>query len=184
MTSFSGGLVYEFSEEPSDYGLVNITGDAVNLRPDYDNLQSQYNKLDVKLLESTTASKTSTTPPKCSPGLISNSGFSNDFSIPSAPSGAAGIIANGISNPNQGKLVDIKNLTPDLPIYGSDGKQLSISVKPVSNANTPNGTNTSASAGKGGSGKKSEASHQSTAVKALQGAFIACAAVAFCMFMA
>lgn len=40
MTALSGGLVYEYSQEPSDYGLVVINDNGtVTLRSDYDNLQ-------------------------------------------------------------------------------------------------------------------------------------------------
>ena len=39
MTTLSGGLVYEYSEEPLDYGLVAINDNAtVTLSTDYDNL--------------------------------------------------------------------------------------------------------------------------------------------------
>jgi 1,3-beta-glucanosyltransferase GAS3 len=44
MTALSGGLVYEYSQEESDYGLVVLNANgSVSLRADYDNLQSQYN---------------------------------------------------------------------------------------------------------------------------------------------
>lgn len=42
MTSvYSGGLVYEYSEEGSGYGLVNIQGNSVSEKPDFAALQSQ-----------------------------------------------------------------------------------------------------------------------------------------------
>lgn len=45
MTSvYSGGLVYEYSEEGSNYGLVNIDGNKVTPRPDYDALKSALEK--------------------------------------------------------------------------------------------------------------------------------------------
>ena len=43
MTSvYSGGLVYEYSEEPSNYGLVQISGDQVTELPDFQALMSAY----------------------------------------------------------------------------------------------------------------------------------------------
>ena len=40
MTSLSGGLVYEYSQEESDYGLVVVNANgSITLRADYDNLQ-------------------------------------------------------------------------------------------------------------------------------------------------
>lgn len=39
---FSGGLVYEFTQEPNNYGLVQVDGDNVTTLPDFDNLKKQY----------------------------------------------------------------------------------------------------------------------------------------------
>jgi hypothetical protein len=145
MLSLSGGLVYEYSQEESDYGLVTINGNgSVTLRGDFDNLQAQYNKLNISLLESTAAGNTQTTPPQCSSSLITSSGFSQNFSVPAQPSGAAAVISSGISNPNQGKLVSVGNLNVQQQIFSSSGKLITgLAVKAVSNANAPSGENTS-----------------------------------------
>lgn len=37
---YSGGLVYEYSQEASNYGLVEISGSSVSTLPDFDALQS------------------------------------------------------------------------------------------------------------------------------------------------
>ena len=161
MTSLSGGLVYEYSEEPDDFGLVNITGSgAINLQTGFDNLQSQYNKLNVKALESTSASQTSIKPPACVSSLISDSGFNTNFTIPTAPDGTSDLITNGISSPNQGKIVSVSGLTPSQDILSSGGKKLSLSIKPTNGANMPGGANSSgasSSSSSGSSGKKSAA---------------------------
>jgi len=39
---FSGGLVYEWSQEVSDYGLVDLTNGSVSLLPDYNNLKTEF----------------------------------------------------------------------------------------------------------------------------------------------
>jgi hypothetical protein len=145
MVSLSGGLVYEYSQEPSDYGLVLINSNgSVSLRTDYDNLQGQYNKLNVSLLESTGAAATSINPPACSVSLITSSGFSTNFTPPAQPDGAAGLITNGISKPNQGKLVSVGNLNVQQQIFSSGGKLITgLAVKPMANANTPSGEDTS-----------------------------------------
>jgi 1,3-beta-glucanosyltransferase GAS5 len=39
---FSGGLVYEYSQEGNDYGLVTISGDTVTPNSDFTALQSAY----------------------------------------------------------------------------------------------------------------------------------------------
>jgi hypothetical protein len=148
MTSLSGGLVYEYSQETSDYGLVVINDNGtVTLRQDYNNLQGQYNKLDIKLLENSAATDSQTTPPDCSPDLITSDSFSKSFALPDQPDGAADLISKGISNPNNGKIVSINNLNVDIPVYSVSGKQLSgIKITARSDANVPGGQNTSGSA--------------------------------------
>lgn len=45
MTSvFSGGLVYEYSQEPSGYGIVEINGGEVTELPDYEELRNAFNE--------------------------------------------------------------------------------------------------------------------------------------------
>jgi hypothetical protein len=43
---YSGGLVYEYSQEPSNYGLVKISGDSLSELPDYDALKTAFQKTD------------------------------------------------------------------------------------------------------------------------------------------
>jgi 1,3-beta-glucanosyltransferase GAS3 len=149
MTSLSGGLIYEYSVEEEDFGLVQINGNStVTLKTDYDNLQGQYNKLDINLIQSTNGSATKLTPPKCSKNLITDSGFSKDFDIPSPPDGADDLINNGIQNPVQGKIVQVKETNVPMAVYGSNGVQIqNLAIRPLANdeSNTPNGETTSPS---------------------------------------
>ncbi|KAL7268495.1 1,3-beta-glucanosyltransferase [Rhizina undulata] len=39
---FSGGLVYEYTQEPNNYGLVEVDGDSVTELQDYKNLKKQF----------------------------------------------------------------------------------------------------------------------------------------------
>lgn len=39
---FSGGLVYEWSQETSDYGLVDLSSGNITLLPDYNNLKAEF----------------------------------------------------------------------------------------------------------------------------------------------
>ena len=41
---FSGGLVYEWTQEVSNYGLVDLSQGKITLLPDYTNLKSQFTK--------------------------------------------------------------------------------------------------------------------------------------------
>ena len=144
----SGGLVYEYAQEASNnFGLVvlNDNGTA-EIRTDYDNLQKQFNKLDVKLLESSNSSATMVKSPKCASGLIASGNFNNSFTLPSAPSGGQQLIDNGISKPNNGKLVSVTQTQVSEAVYDSNGARvdgLAISPLPNDQSNTPNGQSTS-----------------------------------------
>lgn len=148
MTSvMSGGLVYEYYEEDNNYGLVWIYDNGTaQLRGDYNALQTQYNTLDVKALESMDSSATSVKSPKCSSSLISTSGFNNSFTLPDVPSGGQTLINNGISNPNQGKLVSVTTTAVADTVYDSNGNLIkNLAIKPLADneSNTPNGIDTS-----------------------------------------
>ncbi|KAJ5108393.1 1-3-beta-glucanosyltransferase Gel1 [Penicillium angulare] len=43
---YSGGLVYEYSQESSNYGLVKVSGNDVKELPDYDALKTAFSKTD------------------------------------------------------------------------------------------------------------------------------------------
>ena len=149
MTSvMSGGLVYEYYQETdNNFGLVAFYDNGTSqLLVDYDDLQKQYNKLDIKSLQSMNSSATSTQSPKCSSGLLSSGTFNNSFTLPSIPSGGQTLIDHGISNPPQGKIVQVTQNSVSLPVYSSSGTLLqNLAIKPLADdeSNTPNGSNTS-----------------------------------------
>lgn len=167
MTVMSGGLVYEWSQEGNDFGLVSIYSNAsIALGGDFDRLQGQYNKLNVTLLESSNSTATSLTPPRCSSGLISDSGFSTSFDIPSPPSGASQLIASGISNAPTGKLVSISSTEVTVPVYNSAGNLLTgLSIKATNGSNTPSGDDTSSGASESVSSSSTSASATSTGTR-------------------
>ena len=148
----SGGIVYEYTQETSDYGLVSFNDNGTaSLRTDYDNLQDQYNKLNVSRLESGNLTATTIKPPTCNGSLITTDAFYNNFSIPAVPAGAQRLIDNGIPSPNRGKLVDIKPDALKVPqtVYASNGNPIqNLAIKPLPNdqSNTPNGQDTSGDA--------------------------------------
>jgi 1,3-beta-glucanosyltransferase GAS3 len=171
MTGLNGGLVYEWSEEANDFGLVTINADgSVNILADYDNLQGQYNKLSASTL--TTVPSVSNTAPKCDASLITTTGFSTNWTLPDQPPGAAALIQNGASNPVSGKIVPVTNTVVSQKVYSSSGKLLTgLQLNSVSGSNTPSGQNTSSGqVGNGTSGgKKGAASSTSQVSSALLG---------------
>ncbi|KAI4229517.1 MAG: hypothetical protein L6R36_000781 [Xanthoria steineri] len=142
----SGGIIYEYVQESNEYGLVDLHDNGTaTIRIDYNNLQKQYNKLDIKQLQSGNSSATMLKAPRCSGGLITRASFSKSFKVPSLPSGGQSLIDNGIQNPNNGKLVDVTETVVKLDVYGSNGgliENLAIKPLPEDQSNTPNGQDT------------------------------------------
>ena len=153
---FSGGIVYEYAQEISNFGLVSLNNNnTASLRTDFDNLQSEYNKLNVTLLESGNSTATKLSPPTCKSSLISSTTFNNEFNIPSVPPGGQDLIDNGISNPNNGKLVTVTQDNVPQVVYASNGSPIKgLAIKPLPNdqSNTPQGGNDSGSASSTSSG--------------------------------
>jgi len=94
MTSvYSGGLVYEYSEEGSGYGLVNINGNSVSETPDFSALQSALAKTQPS---GDGGYKETTSPSKCP--RRSNTWEVTDFTgeeLPTIPQGAVKYMSNG-----------------------------------------------------------------------------------------
>jgi hypothetical protein len=139
----SGGVVYEYTQEANDYGLVILNSDgSAELKTDYDNLQTQFNKLDFSALQKEEANGTAESAPKCVAKLISKSGFPTNFTIPVTPKIAAGLINTGIKSPNNGKIITVSNLKVSQTVKASDGTVMTgLEVTPIANgkSNTPSG---------------------------------------------
>ena len=121
--AFSGGLVYEFVQEANDFGLVKIkdNGDA-ELMSDFENLRTQYSKLDLDRLQTSKKSQTSKEPVECSPDLISSDKFS--FDLPERPGEVQGMIDHGCDFVTPGKLVDAP--PKDIPhaVFDHNGREV------------------------------------------------------------
>ena len=144
----SGGIIYEYvQEEANKFGLVALYDNGTaQILGDYDNLQAQFNKLDIKALDSGNSSATKLIAPTCKSSLIGSSSFNRRFSLPAIPSGGQALIDNGLQNPNNGKLVAVTETNVPLPVYGSHGGRLkNLVIKPLldDETNTPNGSDTS-----------------------------------------
>lgn len=92
MTSvFSGGLVYEYSEEGNGYGLVTIDGDTVSTNADYSYLSSAYAKA---TNPSGDGGATSTSAATTCPTESSDWDVAND-DLPAMPAKASTYMSNG-----------------------------------------------------------------------------------------
>ena len=124
---FSGGLIYEYTQEKNDYGLVVFnSNDTASLIIDYDNLQKQYGTLDLAKIQSADGSATARTPPACSAKLITGAAgnFSTNFTLPSRPSEVDDMIKNGVANAKTGKIVDVTTTSVSETVYDTSGKPI------------------------------------------------------------
>jgi hypothetical protein len=145
----SGGLVYEYSQETSNYGLVTINNNgSAQLRSDYDTLQAQFNTLNGTSLQGVIAQNTTKSAPKCASSLITASGFAKNFTIPSIPTGAQALIDNGISNAPVGKIVSVTSVQVTQTVQQANGVVMTglvITPLPDNESNNPSGASSNAS---------------------------------------
>lgn len=143
----SGGLIYEFSQEESNYGLVNIySNGSAQLLADFDTLENQFATLDITTLQDSAPLNTTVHPPNCTASLIIASGFNKNFTIPDPPPGVQALIDNGIStNPNNGKIISVTSTSVTQVVQASNGQimtGLSITLLADDESNVPSGTTT------------------------------------------
>lgn len=148
MRALSGGLVYEYSAEEAGYGLVEINQDgSVKLMQDYNNLQGQFNKLNISALESASPQATNIKAPQCENSLITADEFSKNFTIPAVCPGCQDLIDNGIARPQNGNLVNVDQTSVQQKVFGNSGQQVqNLNLNIVSDgSNKPSGETTSPS---------------------------------------
>jgi hypothetical protein len=121
----SGGMVFEFSQEPDDFGLVTINADgSASLLGDFDTLQKQYASLTAAKVQGLPAQKNAATAPKCSASIISSKTFNNNFDIPAVPPGAQELIDNGIAPAPVGKIVPVTKTKVPQAVQDTTGKAI------------------------------------------------------------
>jgi 1,3-beta-glucanosyltransferase GAS3 len=147
-TVFSGGLIYEYSEEPNNYGLVNLNDNgSVSILQDYNNLRKQYDSLDVATLEKANATATSLTAPECGVDLLAGTNFTMSFAIPDRPDGVDALISNGVTGTFPTATVAVSNTKPTATVYDVNGQELTglqLNILANDQSNLP-GNNTSGS---------------------------------------
>jgi hypothetical protein len=123
MSVLSGGLVYEYSEEADNYGLVNINStDEVTLIIDYNYLKEEFAQLDVSALQSINASATAAATTSCAASIITETTFLNAWDLPTPPSGAAAVITSGVSTGFvKGSIVAVNQTTMPATVVNNTG---------------------------------------------------------------
>ncbi|CAI7592445.1 unnamed protein product [Penicillium manginii] len=145
--AFSGGLVYEWTEEDNEYGLIQVNKNgSVTLLVDYENLQGQFGKLDMDRIQSSNSSQTSVTREECSADLITSKKFLNAWNLPTRLDKINNYIENGLPNKPSGSLVSVSSTSIPVKVYGSNGNEISdIKYKVLADGqvNKPSSTGTS-----------------------------------------
>lgn len=84
--TMSGGVIYEWTQESNDYGLVELASNGdLQLIDNFDNLQNQLGELNFTRLEGLPGRKLPANPPTCEESLIQNSTFPTNFTLPATP---------------------------------------------------------------------------------------------------
>jgi len=162
LSVWSGGLVYEYSQEADQYGLVSINdNNTASLLADYNTLQGQLDKIDQSVLTKTKTSGGTTQ--QCSKDWIitessASSTFNTSTNLPDSP--GSSMISGGSGSKNIGKIVSVSDTNSPYSVFNVSGTQLNnLAVKPLSGdeSNTPGSSNSNSS----GSGDKKSAAHMS-----------------------
>lgn len=148
-SSLSGALVYEYSEEENEYGLVQINNNgSVSLRVDFDNLQKQYNKLDLSAITKFNSSQTSMDAPSCNPDKIT-SNITKSFDVPARVDGIDKMVEDGYTKGiHIGELVDVSSTKLSQDVYDSNGNLISdikLNILSDDSVNTPANSSTTTS---------------------------------------
>ncbi|KAJ5783257.1 hypothetical protein N7457_005031 [Penicillium paradoxum] len=145
--AFSGGLVYEWTQEDNDYGLVKVNNsDTVTTLVDYDNFQKQLSKLDIERIMSSNLTQTNVKAQQCSTSLIRRKSFYNAWDLPDVPSKVSDYIKNGLPDAPSGKFVSVSSTTIPQKVYDHTGKEIKgIKFEVKNGVNTPSSSGSSAS---------------------------------------
>lgn len=159
---FSGGLVYEYSEEDSNYGLVEISDDnsTVTTNDDFDNLKSEFSK--TKNPSGDGDYQSDLDHSEC-PKITDH--WNATSKLPDTPKGALKYVnavvdpeGNGFDASTQWACVDGDNDTDDSDDY-KNGKK----TKSSSSTKSSSGSKSSSSSSSGSSGSGSSSSKESNA---------------------
>jgi len=121
---FSGGLVYEYSEEENNFGLVTINDDnTIDLKEDYLNLVEQYNLIDLEALTKANSTAANLKALTCESSMIT-SNLTNSFEIPERPSAIDDLINNGVGGTWPTGFQEVTNTAEIARVNTPDGSEM------------------------------------------------------------
>jgi 1,3-beta-glucanosyltransferase GAS3 len=160
---FSGGVIYEYTQEENDYGLVEMGSSGgigdVTLLQDYDNLLDKMNQLDTSILTRPNTTATSLTAPTCSSGLVTGVNFTTEFELPSRPDGVDDLINNRVDGTFPAGTTQVTNTKVTQGVTGADGSSitgLELNVLAEDASNLPGGNTSGTGEARPGDGSAQE----------------------------
>ncbi|ODV88353.1 glycoside hydrolase family 72 protein [Tortispora caseinolytica NRRL Y-17796] len=141
---FSGGLIYEYSNEDNNYGLVEINSNkTVTLLEDFINLQNAYNNVVLPNVSESSIANVSF--PECDKDAIEAmySGFDASFDLPACPD--EDLIKSGVSPSHTGSIVSVTKTTLPYSVYGTAGNAIDATLTMLADnqINSPSGVDDS-----------------------------------------
>ena len=152
MKSFSGGMVYQWTQDSNNYGIVQVHDDgSVDLLEDYDTLTTQFGKIDLSVTTTKNDSATSLASTPCGPNLVWN-GVSSNWNLPAQPSGVSDLINNGVGGP-VGQIVQVSDNNVKQAVTAANGTVIQgLAIDQTSATNPQVGSAGSSGGSKGGKG--------------------------------
>ncbi|ODV59772.1 putative 1,3-beta-glucanosyltransferase [Ascoidea rubescens DSM 1968] len=129
INTFSGGLIYEYSEESNRYGVVNIDDDdeSIAYTDEFDNLQGEHEKVENISANWGENDVQDSEEYECDADKILGiySSFNSNFTLPEQPEEITELIENGVENNNTGKIIEnLEIKVTNHTIKDSDGKEI------------------------------------------------------------
>jgi 1,3-beta-glucanosyltransferase GAS3 len=166
---FSGGVIYEYTQEPNNYGLVEMEGSSgsgdVTILQDYDNLLQQMNNLDIGILTRANTTATSLTPPSCDSDNVAGVNFTTSFELPERPDGVDSMINKGVGGGFPSGTTKVTDTDVTQSVTGANGSPitgLQLNILAEDAYNLP-GNNTSGTSGSNSSSGSGDSGHKDAA---------------------
>lgn len=122
MTTLSGGLVYEYTQESDNYGIVAINSSTeVTLLQDYVNLQKEFAKIDMSSLTAVNKTAEAQETTACAASLITESTFLANWDLPTRPKGGDDLVTSGITSASTGALTSVTATAMPATVYDNTG---------------------------------------------------------------